>query len=123
MTNQWPEFEKLPRQKSIRGILLEEGNGVSARTGDEIKFVVETQPHGSGGFMHRCFLLADKLGYRYPLMRVIQEGLDYPVSIVADAFPQEAVVGNEADFRKALGIVFQSEPVKKVVPQLLEMVA
>ena len=123
MANQWPEFDKLPKQKSIRSILLEEGHGVSDRTGNEIRFLVESLPYDDGGFIHRCFLLADKIGYRYPLLRVMQVGLDYPVKVVADAFPQDTAAGNEAELRKALGIVFQSDPVKKVVPQLLEMVA
>lgn len=63
------------------------------------------------------------MGYRYPLLRVVQENLDYPVTVVADLWPQGAAAGNEAELRKDLGLVFQSDVVTKVVPQLLKLVS
>ncbi len=123
MSNQWPEFDKLPRPRTVRGVLIEEGSGVAERTSGEIKFLVESEPSGEGGFLHRCFLLVPKVGYRYPLLRVVQDSLDYPVTVVADIFPQGTRAGSEAELRKALGRVFRSDAVKNVVPQLLELVS
>jgi hypothetical protein len=123
MSNQWPKFDKPPKTKTVRGVLLEEGNGVSERTRDEIRFVVESEPTDKGGFLHRCFLFVPKVGYRYPLMRVVQDNLDYPVTVVADIWPQGAAAGNEAELRKDLGLIFRSDLIAKVVPQLLELVS
>jgi len=123
MSNQWPEFDKLPKTRSVRSILLEEGNGVSERTNGEIRFVVESEPTGKGGFLHHCFLFMPKVGYRYPLLRVVQDNLDYPVRVIADIWPQGTTADNETKLRQDLGVVFQSEAVTKVVPQLLELVS
>jgi hypothetical protein len=123
MSNQWPEFDKLPKTPTVRSILLAEGNGVSERTNGEVRFVVESEPSGQGGLLHRCLLIVPKVGYRYPLLRVVQDQLDYPVTVVADVWPQGTTAGNEAELRKALGKVFRSDAVKKVVPQLLELVS
>lgn len=123
MSNQWPSFDTLPRTKSVRSVLLEEGSGVSERTGGEIRFVVESESSDNGEILHRCFLVVPKVGYRYPLLRVVQDTLDYPVTVVADIWPKGAHAGNEAELRKDLGLVFQSDNVLKVVPQLLELVS
>ena len=123
MANQWPEFDKLPKPKTVRSILIEEGNGIAERTNGEIKFLVESEPAENGGFLHRCFLVVTKVSYRYPLMRVVQDGLNYPVTVVADIFPHGSPAGNEKELRKALGLVFRSDVVKNVVPQLLELVS
>lgn len=123
MPNQWPEFDKLPKTRTVRSVLLEEGNGVSERTNGEIRFVVETQPAGKSGLLHSCLLFVPKVNYRYPLLRVVQDALDYPVTVVADNWPQGATARDEAEFRKQLGLVFHSEGVTKVVPQLLELVS
>ena len=122
VSNQWPEFEKQTKTKTVRSVLLDEGSGVSERTDDEIRFSVESEPFGKG-FVHRCFLLVPKVSYRYPLLRVSQDGLDYPVSVVADDWPQGTTARNEKELRKALAEVFQSEVVKKLVPQLWELVS
>lgn len=123
MSNQWPEFDKLPKTQTVRSVLLEEGTGVSERTNGEIRFLVESEASGKGSFVHRCFLFVPKVGYRYPLLRVIQDNLDYPVTVVADIWPQGATAGNEAELRKDLGLVFRSDVVTRVVPQLLELVS
>ncbi len=123
MSNQWPEFDKLPRRQTVRSVLIDEGNGIVERTHGEIKFLVESEPSGKGGFLHRCFLVVIKVGYRYPLMRIVQDGLSYPVTVVADIFPQGTSAGDEAELRKALGQVFRSDEIKDLVPQLLELVS
>ena len=69
MSNQWPEFDELPKTKTIRSILLEEGSGISERTNHGIQFLVESEASGKGGFVHRCLLNVPKVGYRYPLLR------------------------------------------------------
>ena len=122
MSNQWPEFDKQPKVKTVRSVLLEEGSGVSERTDNEIRFVVESEPSGKG-FVHHCYLLVPKVAYRYPLLRVSQDGLDYPVTLVADVWPQGTAAGDETELRKALGLVFRSDAVKKLVPQLRELVS
>jgi hypothetical protein len=43
--------------------------------------------------------------------------------LVADIWPKGAAAGNEAELRKDLGLVFRSDVVKKLVPQLLELVS
>jgi hypothetical protein len=123
MANQWPKFDELPRVKSVRSVLLEEGSGVSERTGDKIRFAVESEAQSEGGLTHHCYLVVPAVGYRYPLLRVLQEQLDYPVTVVADPYPDGSRAVDEKELRKTLGIVFRSEPVKKVVPQLLDMVS
>lgn len=122
MANQWPEFDKLPQSRTVRSVLLEEGSGVSERTGGDIRFAVESEPSGQG-FVHHCYLDVPKVGYRYPLLRVRQEGLDYPVVVFTDGWPQGAAAGNEAGLRENLGLVFRSDTVKKLVPQLRELVS
>ncbi len=121
--NQWPKFDEPTTEKSIRGVLLEEGSGISERTGDKIRFAVESEAQSGGGVTYHCYLIVPAVGYRYPLLRVVQEKLDYPVTVVADAYPNNSRAGDETAFRKTLGHVFRSEPVKKVVPQLLDMVS
>ena len=123
MANQWPKFDELTRVKSVRSVLLEEGSGISERTGDKIRFVVEPEDESGGGLTHHCYLVVPAVGYRYPLLRVVQEKLDYPVTVVADPYPDGSRAVDETELRKTLGLVFRSEPVKKVVPQLLDMVS
>lgn len=123
MANQWPEFDKLPKSQSVRSVLLEEGVGIAERTDGEIKFLVESEPSDTGGFLHRGVLFVPKVEYRYPLLRVVQEGLGYPVTVVADLYPKGSAAANEAEFRKVLGRVFRSDVVKSLVPQLLELVS
>lgn len=123
MTNQWPDFKQLPKAKSVRRVLLEEGNGISERTNDEVHFVVESEPQEGRGFIHRCFLHVPKIGYRYPLLRVVQDNFDYPVTVVADNWPQGQPADDEPHLRRMLGLVFGSEAVVKLVPQLLELVS
>jgi hypothetical protein len=122
MANQWPTFDKRTRVKSVRSVLLEEGGGISERTGDKIRFAVESEAQ-SGGITHHCYLIVPAIGYRYPLLRVVQEKLDYPVTVVADPYPDGSRAVDETELRKILGLVFRSEPVRKVVPQLLDMVS
>jgi hypothetical protein len=122
MANQWPQFDELTRVKSIRSVLLEEGSGIAERTGDKIRFAVESEAQ-NGGLTHHCYLIVPAVGYRYPLLRVVQEKLDYPVTVVADPYPDGSSAADEKELRKTLGRVFRSEPVKKVVPQLLDMVS
>jgi hypothetical protein len=121
MGNQWPEFDKLPKPQTVRSVLLEEGNGIAERTNGEIRFVVEPELSGKS-VAHHCSLFVSKVGYRYPLMRVIQDGFGYPVRVIADNI-QQVAAGNEAELRKVLGQVFQSDAIKNVVPQLLELVS
>jgi hypothetical protein len=123
MANQWPKFDEPTRVKSVRSVLLEEGNGVSERTGDKIRFTVESEGQSGGGLTHYCYLIVPAVGYRYPLLRVMQEKLDYPVTVVADPYPDGSRAADEKELRKTLGLVFRSEPVKKIVPQLLDMVS
>jgi hypothetical protein len=123
MANQWPTFDEATRVKSVRSVLLEEGSGISERTGDRIRFTVESEAQIGSGLTHHCYLIVPAVGYRYPLLRVVQEKLDYPVSVVADPYPDGFRAADETELRKVLGLVFRSEPIKKVVPQLLDMVS
>ncbi len=124
MINQWPDFGTMVKPKTIRSTLLEEGSGISERTKGEIRFDVETSPFGQGGFEHRCSLVVPKIAYRYPLLRVVQEGIDdYPVNVVADLWPQGANAGDEQALREKLGMVFRSDLTKKIVLQLLELLS
>ena len=123
MANQWPKFDGLTRVKSVRSVLRQEGSGISERTGDKIRFVVESEAQSGGGITHHCYLVVPAVGYRYPLLRVVQEKLDYPVTVVADPYPDGSHAVDEKELRKTLGLVFRSELVKKVVPQLLDMVS
>src|SRR5262245_6463934 len=104
MTNQWPVFDTLPKPKTGRSVLIEEGSGIAERTNRQIRFVVETEPSGKGRFVHHCVLVVERIGYRYPLLRVVQEVLNYPVTVIADIFPQGSPAGNEAELRKVLGL-------------------
>ena len=123
MANQWPKFDEPTREKSVRSVLLEEGSGISERTDDKIRFAVESEVEGGSACIHHCYQIIPAVGYRYPLLRVVQEKLDYPVTVVADPCPDGSLAVDEKDLRKTLGLVFRSEPVKKVVPQLLDMVS
>jgi hypothetical protein len=122
MVNQWPTFDERTRMKSVRSILLEEGSGIAERTGDKIRFAVESEAQ-NGGLTHHGYLIVPAVGDRYPLLRLVQEQLDYPVTVIADAYPNSSRADDETAFRKALGLVFRSELVKKVVGQLLDMVS
>src|SRR5438477_218199 len=119
MSNQWPDFATMARPKTIRSVILDEGSGISERTQGAITFDVESSPVGGGGFVHHCLLVVPKVAYRYPLLRVVQSRLDYPVQVVADDLPAGTTAANEDELRKNLGLVFRSEVTKKVVLQLL----
>jgi hypothetical protein len=124
MANQWPDFtKKIAKHKTVRRVIIEEGAGISEKTAGEITFVVESKPEGKGGFAHFCFLYVPKTGYRYPLLRVLQSNLNYPVQIFADVWPQGVAAGNEAELRKDLGLVFRSDATENTVLQLLDMVS
>ena len=123
MTNQWPKFDMPPKTNSVRSVLLEEGNGISERTNNRLQFLIESDGFAGRGFVHCCSLLVPKIDYRYPLLRVIQENLDYPVTLVADLWSQGVSVSNETDLRKNLGLLFRSEAVTKLVPQLIELIS
>jgi hypothetical protein len=123
MANQWPTFDEQTRVKSVRSVLLEEGSGISDRTNDRIRFTVEPEAQSGGALTHHCYLVVPAVGYRYPLLRVVQERLDYPVTIIGDLYPDGFRADDETTLRKALGNVFRSEPIKKVVPQLLGLVS
>jgi hypothetical protein len=123
MANQWPTFDELTRVKSVRSVLLEEGSGISERTGDKIRFTVESEAQSGSGITHHCYLIVPAVGYRYPLLRVVQETLDYPVTVFADLYSDGYRAADEAKLREALGVIFRSEPVKKIVAQLLDMVS
>ena len=124
MANQWPDFtKKIRKQKTVRRVIIEEGAGVSERTDGEITFVVESKAVGIGGFVHHCFLYVPKVGYRYPLLRVVQTSFDYPVRVFADVWPQGTGAGNEAELRKDLGLVFRSDATENTVLQLLDLVS
>jgi len=121
--NQWPKFDEPTREKSVRSVLLEEGSGISERTGDKLRFAVESEVEGGGGIIHHCYLVVPAVGYRYPLLKVGQANLNYPVTVFADLYRDGSQAKDEPELRKTLGIIFQSEPVKKVVPQLLDIVS
>jgi hypothetical protein len=123
MPNQWPDFATMAKPKTIRSVIIEEGAGISEKTNGAIRFEVDSSPHGKGGFVHYCSLVAIKVAYRYPLLRVVQDGLDYPVTVIADTFPQGAAAGNEEELRKDLGLVFRSDVTKRVVLQLLDLLS
>ena len=123
MANQWPKFDEPTKVKSVRSVLLEEGSGISERTGDKIRFAVQSEVERGGGLIHYCYLTVPAVGYSYPLLRVGQEKLDYPVTVFADLYRDGSQAKDETELRKTLGIIFQSEPVKKVVPQLLDIVS
>lgn len=123
MSNQWPKFDTPPKRKTVRGVLLEEGSGVSERTDEEVVFAVESES-SSGGLIHHCYLVVPKVGYRYPLLRVIQDGLNgYPVKVFTDDSPKGVPAADEQELRRHLGNAFRSNAVAKVVPQLLELVS
>jgi hypothetical protein len=121
--NQWPEFKKMPRPKTIRRVIIEEGAGIAERTDGVVTFDVDSMAHDNGGLVHHCALVVPQVAYRYPLLRVVQDHLDYPVTVVADPFPSGAPAKNEAELRKHLGEVFRSEATAKVVHQLLDLVS
>jgi hypothetical protein len=123
MANQWPQFDELTKVKSVRSVLFEEGSGISERTGDKLRFTLHSEVQSGGGLIHYCYLNVPAVGYSYPLLRVLQEKLDYPVTVLADLYPDGFRAGDETELREILGHVFRSEPVKKVVPQLLDMVS
>jgi hypothetical protein len=123
MANQWPKLDELTKVKSVRSVLFEEGSGISERTDDKIRFSVQSEVQSGGGLTHSCYPVVQAVGYHYPLLRVVQEKLDYPVTVFADPYPDGSRVDDEKELRKALGVVFRSEPVKKVIPLLLDMVS
>ena len=123
MSNQWPDFSTMTKPKTIRRIVIEEGDGIVEKTNGEIRFIVESQRGNSGGFIHQCFLDVAKASYRYPMMRVVQTSFDYPVTIIADNWPQGADARNEGELREKLGLVFTSDTTKNVVLQLLDLVS
>src|SRR5205823_4988160 len=110
MANHCPKFEELTRVKSVRRVIVEEGSGISERTGDKIRFAVESEAQSGGSLTHHCSLIVPAVGYRYPLLRVVQETLDYPVTVVAVPYPDGSRAAEETELRKTLGLVFRSEP-------------
>lgn len=121
MANQWPELSELPKTKTVRSVLIEEGSGVAERTNNIVQFVVETERGRRSGFTYKCYLHVPNAAYRYPFLSVEQEGLDYPVVIYADNWPQGGAAGNERAFRENLGLVFRSDAVKRLLVQLVEL--
>lgn len=123
MSNQWPDFARMPKPKTIRSVVLEEGRGISERTDGRMIFDVDSSPKGKGGFEHSCYLVVPTIAYRYPLMRVVQESPGYPVRVFADNWETGISAANDSELRDHLGEVFRSEATKSVVFQLLDAVS
>ncbi|MGL5095450.1 MAG: hypothetical protein ACRDD1_07675 [Planctomycetia bacterium] len=121
MTNQWPKFDTLRRPKTIKSVITDEGSGIAERTNNQITFIVDSEHDGETGFLHRCYLFVPQVGYKFQLLRVFQNDLTYPAKVITDTFPKGVEVKDEKELRKALGEVFSSDVVMKVVPQLMEL--
>jgi hypothetical protein len=116
--NLWPEFDFDEGPPSIRSILLEAGSGITERTDKLIRFEVDTRSEGSGGFVHTCYLAAERINFRYPLIKV-SHGLDpYPVTVVADSFPRSVSAGSEAELINDLREIFRSDHTRRIVRQI-----
>jgi hypothetical protein len=113
----------MKKPKTIRSVIIDEGGGISERTRGAIVFQVASSAHGSGGFVHQCYLSVVKAAYQYPLLRVVQNDLGYPVTVVADPVPDGTRAKNEKELREQLGLVFQSDITTRIVIQLLDMVS
>jgi hypothetical protein len=88
-----------------------------------ITFVLEGHAEeNKEGFVHEAYLSVPSLGYRYPFFRVRQGRDPFPATVVADAFPRDAVVRNEKELLTALEQLFQDDTTKKTVQQLLDVV-
>jgi hypothetical protein len=62
--NPWPDFDFSRTPRTIRSILLEEGQGISEKTNGKITFEVETRAEARGGFVHDCFLVARTINFK-----------------------------------------------------------
>jgi hypothetical protein len=122
--NLWPDFEKEPRPRTVRRVLLEAGVGLADQTENRLQFVVESKPSAKGRFVHDCYLFAPALSFRYPLCKVTEEGDPYPVTLVGDGtFQQGTPAGNEAYFKENLRLLFHSDATKRAVLQLLDVLS
>ncbi len=121
-TNPWPDFETTDR-KTVRNILLDLGSGVSQKTGDRIRFQIDTSIDPAGQFRHLCYLNLVPIQYAYPFMTVIHPKAMYPVTIISDDYPQPLILLNEADLIVGLTSTFSSATTKLTVQQLLEAIS
>ncbi len=117
--NPWPDFAKGNR-RTIKTILTEMGSGISEKTGDAIKFQVQTIPDGKGVFKHNCSLYIPSMYYQYPFMTVTHPISMFPVTTQSDVFGQPVVSKTETEFTDILKQIFSSDSTKTVVEQLLD---
>ena len=122
--NLWPDFGSEPPIRTVRGILLEAGAGLAERTGRRMQFLVESRPDKKAHFAHDCYLYAPLLAYRYPFCKVVEEGDPFPVTLVGDGTFQKGVAaGNERALLEDLRLLFNADPTKRTVQQILEIVS
>jgi hypothetical protein len=129
--NLWPDFDLATKPRTVRRVLIEAGAGLQEKTKGTIRFEVDTAPHGKGGFVHNCYLVAPGLGYRYPLLRVEQGVEPYPVTVYSEQRKGGTPVGsrgqspeqNERALVEHLREVFKSELTNRIVLQLLDAIS
>ena len=73
-----------------------------------------------GGFVHNCYLVAEKINFRYPFIKVSHTLEPYPVIVEADDFPQGTPVGDENELINKLMLIFTSGQTRKIVCQILD---
>ena len=119
----WPDYDLTgERPRTVRRVLLDAGYGLDEKTRGMVQFHVDSLPDERGVLAHTCYLIASRIGYRYPLLKVVEHSTGgYPVNVVADVWPEGVLAGNEAELLKDLGLVFRSDPAKKAVLNLIDV--
>jgi len=122
--NLWPDFRAEPKLRTVRRVLLEAAEGLPERTNKQIQLVVESKPGGKGRFVHDCSLWVPRIGYKYPLFKVTENGDPYPVTVVGDGpFEKGIAAGDEAALVENLRLLFHSDATKRTIQQLLDILS
>lgn len=116
----WPEDIGLTSLVAPLSILRDQAGKLGEKTANLVRGAVETQADKSRMFEHSFSLVAPSLGnYTSRIFRVKHAVQFYPLEILTDIDGPNFRAGGQDEFLRALGEIFASAPVKRMIHALI----
>ena len=118
--NLWPDDIGETNLTAPLSILQAQAHNLSQRTGGMVMAGVETVTERSSSFVHNFVIVAPALNnYAARIFRVKHGVHFYPLEIITEIDGPNFRAATQEDFMRALGEVFGSAPLKKMVHSLI----
>jgi hypothetical protein len=116
-TDFWPDDLGLGELRTPVALLREQATALGEKTKNVVTAEVDSDNTGKF-FIHKLYLVAPALHYRYQLLTIQHPILFYPMDVTTPTSPW-ATVKSEAEFAEWLKTVLASEGTKKVIRSLI----